>query len=95
MTCKACGLEHRGWVSCAKARADSMKPVQTFEQSSPLDELIEQAWNETPKVELVANGEPVANAFTNAVANRYKDKEKRRAYMRELMRKRRAQAPNP
>jgi hypothetical protein len=67
-----------------------MRPVQVFEAPHPPDELIEQAWNETPG--FVANGEPVANALTNAVANRYKDKEKRKAYMRELMRKRRAKA---
>lgn len=69
MPCKSCGLEHRGWVSCAKAKADAY--------------LISKL-----------NLEPLATAIeADVVANKhgkYADKEKRLAYMRELMRKRRA-----
>lgn len=28
MTCNVCGLEHRGWVSCAKAKAEFAKTVE-------------------------------------------------------------------
>lgn len=72
MTCKACGLEHRGWVTCVKAKHDmaNTRPVVI----------------ETTTIDVVAN-EPTKVANRHGV---YKDKEKRLAYMRELMRKRRA-----
>lgn len=72
VTCKSCGLDHRGWVSCAKAKAD-LAPVI--------------AARTEPK--MVANMQAVANAVANN-HGKYADKEKRLAYMRELMRKRRA-----
>lgn len=80
--CKLCGLDHRGWISCAKAHVDASieqidAKIAKFSNPDTLDpELLALA------TEVVANKLPVAN--------RYKDKEKRKAYMRELMRKRRA-----
>lgn len=73
MTCKLCGLEHRGWVSCAKAAADQVKA------GAPFTELAVREIDNTIANTIVANKRGV-----------YKDKEKRLAYMRELMRKRRA-----
>ena len=70
MPCKACGLEHRGWVSCAKAKADEAQQVANADPPA-FTEMV-----------LVVN--------TESKHGKYADKEKRLAYMRELMRKRRA-----
>ncbi len=75
--CKTCGLEHRGWVSCAKARADLAEHLS--ERATSIRQDVAMAIANT-----VANEPEVANK-----RGVYKDKEKRKAYMRELMRKRR------
>lgn len=85
MKCPKCNLEHRGWVTCAKARFDATSAVYEASINKEYD---------TPWVanNVVANTPEVANN-TTVVANRhgvYADKEKRKAYMRELMRKRRS-----
>jgi hypothetical protein len=84
--CPKCGLEHRGWVTCAKARFDAGMVVHKPEPMA-------NSMANTPKD--MANREiGVANSMANdsqGMANTYKyrDSEKRREYMKGYMRKRR------
>ena len=79
MICKTCGLDHRGWISCGKARADAVLEIGHM----PLDAAVELVAN------VVANTEPVVNMVANK-HGRYADIPRRKAYMRDYMRKRRA-----
>jgi hypothetical protein len=79
MTCRLCGLEHRGWVSCAKARTDSMRAVQTHAAPHQPEAQVEQACPETH----VLTADHVLTPCVN------KDRH-RPGYMRDYMRARRA-----
>ena len=84
MSCKLCGLEHRGWVSCLKAKADA-------------EQLVVQGLglvaNECPtSLEMVVHDEPATFTSMELVVHeesrhgKYKDPEVRKAYRRKWMR---------
>ena len=76
--CPACKLSHPGYISCARAKA--LQPV--------VKELVSQMEDEIMANTGVANVDTLANNMANTY--KYRDAEKRREYMREYMRKRRA-----
>ena len=84
MACKLCGLEHRGWVSCLKAKTAAEQLVVHGISNVPKD------W------EVVVHNEPAIFTSVELVVHEesrhgvYKDAEKRKAYKSEWMRKRRS-----
>jgi hypothetical protein len=90
MACRACGFEHRPTVRCEAAAR-----IREQQERAALAEVL--ATNPLVANALVANnGTMVANAMVaNAptptrAGDRHRKTEARRAYMRELMRRRRA-----
>jgi hypothetical protein len=82
VTCKLCGLEHRGWISCAKAKAD-LDALKVAALRVIHADLIADTLGSSPDVD---------GSSRHGV---YKDQEARKAYRREWMKQRRAKAPNP
>jgi predicted alpha/beta hydrolase family esterase len=101
--CVNCGLDHRGWISCAKARADAKHSPTRYVEA------IASAMRRAPKLpepdlskdppsigsSLMVVHEPSgssqdASVVVHSKHGQYANPEQRKAYRREWMRKRRA-----
>lgn len=85
MSCNLCGLNHRGWVSCAKAKRDADLAINTgVPNTEPLTASIEE--------DVIAGVNAVGVNMPTGVNRhgKHKDQEAHRVWMREYMRKRRA-----
>ena len=85
MTCKSCGLEHRGWVSCLKAKTDAQKVVVHEEP------VVVHKIPITPQMDTVLRASILKTGEVKAEGRhgKYADLEARKAYRKEWMRKRR------
>jgi hypothetical protein len=83
MPCPKCGLEHRGWITCARAKFDAAKAMVVHEPELVVhkEELVVHSGSSQPEVVVHAG------SSRHGV---YLDVEKRKVYRREWMRMRRA-----
>lgn len=92
--CKSCGLKHDGWVPCAKARYLVVNKVANTREvvaNGPTLTVAIKPGVSRPLVSGVGVGEAVADRRDGRSRHgKYADLEKRKTYMREYMRKRRA-----
>ena len=77
MTCKACGLDHPSGMPCGRARR-----IAEYETSLVANNQIDHVIVVANSIELVAN---------ISKHGKYANKDKRRIYMRDYMKKRRTQ----
>lgn len=83
MACLRCGLDHRGWITCAKAKHD----LPSIQVAKP------EVVVATPEVVVATEDAVVATAApTETRHGKYKDAEARKQRMRDYMRKRRSAA---
>lgn len=92
MKCLSCGLPHRGWIPCAKAKLVVNKVANTEDvvANGPKLTVAIKLGVSQPLVSDVGVGEAVTDRRDGQSRHgKYADLEKRKAYMREYMRKRR------
>lgn len=87
MTCPSCGLEHRGWVPCAKARLDAQK--QAAAPSKAPQAVVVHTPDSGSSQAQIGSSQPDP-VVVHTKHGKYADPDKRKAYRREWMRRVRA-----